>query len=380
MGRENFLTGIKFLLAAAFGLVFTLADVEAVAADGLRLKDVARFEGVRDNQLIGYGLVVGLAGTGDRLNNAPFTERSLVGMLERLGVAIDDERLLTRNVAAVMVTASMPGFTREGEKLDVTVSALGDARSLLGGTLLATPLTGADGHVYAVAQGSLIISGYEAGGQAASVSKGVPTAGKIPNGGTVEREIAFPLNELDLVRLSLNNPDFSTAQKVVESIEERFGEGAAKALDLATVEIVAPDAYRGNTTKLLAELEKLRVSADTPARVVVDERSGTIVIGENVRISQVAVTQGNITIQVSETPLASQPAPFSENGQTVVLPRTNVTVDDGGTSEFRVIDAPVSLQELVNGLNALGVAPRDVIAILQSIHSAGALHAELVVE
>lgn len=356
-----------------------------------RVKDITKIEGVRDNQLIGYGLVVGLAGTGDRLQNTPFTERSLVSMLERLGVAVSDEDLRTRNAAAVIVTANLPGFSRNGDKIDVTVSALGDARSLRGGTLIVTPLTGADGHVYAVAQGPLIISGYEAGGQAATTTKGVPTAARIPNGGTVERELAFPLNNLGLVRFILKNPDFVTAQRIAQAIDAELEGAFAKPLDLATVEVQVPPAYYGQVTDFLAEIETIEVDTDEVAKVVIDENSGTIVIGANVRISQVAVTQGNITIEVSETPLVSQPNPFTGGGgrgydggnggaQTVVAPRTNIYVDEGEASGFRVIDAPVTLQDLVNALNALGVPPNDVISILQTIKTAGALQAELIIQ
>lgn len=346
-----------------------------------RLKDLAKIEGVRDNQLIGYGLVVGLAGTGDRIQNAPFTERSLTSMLERLGVAISSEDLRTRNAAAVIVTASLPGFSRNGDQIDVSVSALGDARSLRGGTLLVTPLTGADGHVYAVAQGPLVISGFQAGGQAASVTKGVPTSARIPNGATVERELGFPINDLNTVRYILKNPDFTTAQRIADAIDTRIGGNFAQPIDLATVEIAVPADYRGRVTGFLASIEDVRVAADEVARVVVDENSGTIVIGANVRISQVAVTQGNITIQVRETPLVSQPTPFQRGDrEAVVVPRTEVNVDEGGSAEFAVIDAPVTLQDLVNALNTLGVPPRDVIAILQNIKTAGALHADLIVQ
>lgn len=346
-----------------------------------RLKDLAKIEGVRDNQLIGYGLVVGLAGTGDRIQNAPFTERSLTSMLERLGVAISSDDLRTRNAAAVIVTASLPGFSRNGDKIDVSVSALGDARSLRGGTLLVTPLTGADGHVYAVAQGPLVISGFQAGGQAASVTKGVPTAARVPNGATVERELGFPINDLTTVRYILKNPDFTTAQRIADAIDARVGGDFAQPIDLATVEVAVPADYRGRVTGFLANIEDVRVAADEVARVVVDENSGTIVIGANVRISQVAVTQGNITIQVRETPLVSQPTPFQRGDrEAVVVPRTEVDVDEGGSAEFAVIDAPVTLQDLVNALNTLGVPPRDVIAILQNIKTAGALHADLIVQ
>lgn len=383
----------RFFFQAAFAvmaMLLSLAFTHGPAAAASRVKDITKIEGVRDNQLIGYGLVVGLAGTGDRLQNTPFTERSLVSMLERLGVAVSDEDLRTRNAAAVIVTANLPGFSRNGDKIDVSVSALGDARSLRGGTLIVTPLTGADGHVYAVAQGPLIISGYEAGGQAATTTKGVPTAARIPNGGTVERELAYPINNLPLVRFILKNPDFVTARRIAQAIDARLDGSFATPVDLATVEVHVPDAYRGQVTEFLAEIESVEVETDEVARVVVDENSGTIVIGSNVRISQVAVTQGAITIEISETPLVSQPNPFTGGGgrrgggadgaETVVVPRTNINVDEGGASGFQVLDEPVTLQDLVNALNALGVPPNDVIAILQTIKTAGALHAELIIQ
>ncbi len=365
----------------SFGIFFFASTISFPAHAASRLKDLAKIEGVRDNQLIGYGLVVGLSGTGDRIQNAPFTERSIVSMLERLGVAITPQNLRTQNAAAVIVTASLPGFSRNGDKIDVSVSALGDARSLRGGTLLVTPLTGADGHVYAVAQGSLVISGFQAAGQAGSVTQGVPTSARIPNGATVERELGFPINDLERVRFILKNPDFTTAKRIADAIDARVGGDIADPVDLATVEVSVPADYRGQVTGFLASIEDVRVAADEVARVVVDENSGTIVIGANVRVSQVAVTQGNITIQVRETPLVSQPSPFQRGDrEAVVVPRTDINVDEGGSAEFRVIDAPVTLQDLVNALNTLGVPPRDVIAILQNIKTAGALHAELIVQ
>lgn len=379
--REDASQLLRTVFFSALSVFFFVSGIFTSADASSRLKDVAKIEGVRDNQLIGYGLVVGLSGTGDRIQNAPFTERSLVSMLERLGVAITPQNLRTQNTAAVVVTASLPGFSRNGDKIDVSVSALGDARSLRGGTLLVTPLTGADGHVYAVAQGNLMISGFQAGGQAGSVQQGVPTSARIPNGATVERELGFPINDLNSVRFILKNPDFTTAQRIAEAIDARVGASVANPIDLATVEVNVPQDYLGQVTGFLASIEDVPVTADEVARVVVDENSGTIVIGANVRVSQVAVTQGNITIQVRETPLVSQPTPFQRGDrEAVVVPRTDIAVDEGGTAEFRVIDAPVTLQDLVNALNTLGVPPRDVIAILQNIKAAGALHAELIVQ
>jgi flagellar P-ring protein precursor FlgI len=350
-------------------------------AEASRLKAITKIEGVRENQLIGYGIVVGLPGTGDRTQNALFTEQSVRAMLERFGVALPTDRILqTRNVAAVMVTASLPGFSRGGDRIDVTVSALGDARSLQGGTLLVTPLTAADGNVYAVAQGQLIIGGFQAQGAAGSIQRGVPTQGRIPEGATVERELAFPINDLDRVRLILKNPDFTTADRIAGAIDQRLSGSFARAVDLATVEVTVPAAYQGQVTTMLADLESIDVEADEVARVVVDESSGTIVIGNNVRISPVAITHGNITIRISERPIPSQPSPFSRVGETVVVPRTDIVAEEDQGNGFQVIEENVTLQELVDGLNAMGVTPRDMISILQTIKSSGALQAELVVQ
>ncbi|TWA64269.1 flagellar P-ring protein precursor FlgI [Azospirillum baldaniorum] len=356
-----------------------LLGAAAVAGDGLaqtRVKDLVTFDGVRRNQLIGYGLVVGLNGSGDRLINTPFTEQSLKGMLERLGINTRDEVLRTRNAAAVMVTASLPPFARQGTTIDITVSALGDATSLLGGTLLVTPLLGADGQAYAVAQGSLSVSGFSAGGVAANVTKGVPTSARIANGAIVERELKFALDETTGVRMALRNPDFTTANRIADAVAVRLGSSAVHVLDATTVDVRIPPRYTGAVARLIGDIEQLTVRPDGIARVVVDERSGTVVIGDDVRISRVAITQGNLTVRVVETPQVSQPQPFSD-GQTVVVPRTDVQVQEGNGRQFVTIGGNVSLQQLVNGLNALGVGPRDMVAILQAIKAAGALHADL---
>ncbi len=367
-------------MLASFAIALAIVTLPGSTAEASRLKDITKIEGVRDNQLIGYGLVVGLAGTGDRLQNNPFTERSLSSMLERLGVAVSDQNLLTRNTAAVIVTASLPGFSRGGDQIDVTVSALGDARSLQGGTLLVTPLTGADGNVYAVAQGPLIIGGFSAQGGAESIQRGVPTQGRIPEGATVERELAFPINDLDRVRLILKNPDFTTATRVAQAIDNRLSGRFAQAIDLATVEVSVPTDYRGSVTNMLSAIESIDIAVDDVARVVVDEGSGTIVIGSNVRISPIAVAHGNITIRITERPIPSQPSPFARQGETVVVPRTEIDVQEEMGVGFKALDEAVTLQELVDGLNALGVSPRDMISILQTIKTAGALQAELIVQ
>lgn len=355
-------------------ILFPLVSAQASS----RLKDVVDFEGVRDNMLVGYGLVVGLNGTGDTLTNSPFTERSLIGMLERLGINTsgDFNTIKTKNVAAVMVTATLPPFSAQGSKIDVIVSTMGDAKSLQGGTLLVTPLQGADGEVYAVGQGP-ISSGFTAQGQGASVTKGVPTSGRIAAGAIVEREIAFHLAELGKIRLSLRNPDFTTAQRIAEVINKHLNASLAFPTDSATVKLNIPDERQGNIVGLMTEIEQLTVVPDQIARVVIDEASGIIVMGENVHISTVAIAQGNLTIRINETPQVSQPGPLSQGGTTTIVPRTEVTVEEGKENKLALLHSGVTLQELVQSLNALGIGPRDMIAILQSIKTAGALQAEL---
>ncbi len=360
------------LLLPAPGFAAARADQASLS----RIKDLAAIEGVRENQLVGYGLVVGLNGTGDTLNNAPFTKQSLTSMLERLGVNTRGSNLRTVNVAAVMVTAKLPAFATQGTRTDVTVSALGDAKSLQGGTLLVTPLLGADGEVYAVAQGSLAISGFQAQGEAASITRGVPTVGRIANGGLIEKEIDYQINKLQDIRLALRNPDFTTAKRIAAAINDYMGANTAEPTDPSTVALHVPANYRGNIVKMLTEVEQLRVEPDQRARVVIDERAGIIVMGRDVRVSTVAVAQGNLTVTISEQPQVSQPAPFSR-GSTVVTPRTGVKVDAGEGKKLGIVSESVTLRELVDGLNALGIGPRDMIAILQAIKAAGALQADI---
>ena len=342
-----------------------------------RIKDITTFEGVRSNMLVGYGLVVGLNGTGDSLSNSPFTKQSLIGMLERLGVNVRDDALKTDNVAAVMVTATLPPFARHGTQIDVTVSALGDAKSLRGGTLLVTPLLGADGEVYAVAQGNPAVGGFSAGGKGTTVTKGVPTSARIPNGAIVEREVGFEMVNMKRVKLSLRNPDFTTARRVAQAINAFLGIPSAKALDPGTVMLTSPASYKGDLVALLTDIEQLSVTPDQVARVVIDENSGIIVMGENVRISTVAIAQGNLTIRITETPQVSQPAPFSTTGTTTTVERTEITIDEDKGKKLTVLRSGVNLQEFVNGLNALGISPRDMITILQAVKTAGALQAEI---
>ncbi len=342
-----------------------------------RIKDIVDFEGIRENMLVGYGLVVGLNGTGDDLGSAVFTRESLIGMLERLGVNARDAALDTDNVAAVMITADLPPFSRQGTRLDVTVSAIGDASSLLGGTLLVTPLLAADGEVYAVAQGSVAIAGFSAAGNAETVTRGVPTVGRIANGAIIERELDFALNNMRSVKVALRNPDLTTARRIADTVNDFLGLPAARSLDPATVQIAVPPKYNGDAVAMMTDIEQLRVTTDQVARVLIDERSGVIVMGENVRISTVAIAQGNLTIRVTETPQVSQPNAFANNGDTEVVDRTNIEIDEDEDRRLAVLPSGISLQELVNGLNALGVGPRDMITILQSIKAAGALQAEI---
>jgi flagellar P-ring protein precursor FlgI len=392
------------LAAAVFAASLVLASTVPAAAMS-RIKDICDFEGIRDNMLVGYGLVVGLNGTGDTLSQAIFTRESLIGMLERLGVNARDTALRTNNVAAVMVTATLPPFARQGARIDVTVSALGDAKSLLGGTLLVTPLLGADGEVYSVAQGSVSTGGVAAKGQGASVTKGVPTAGRVAEGAIVEREIGFELAKMHTMNLMLRNPDLTTARRVADVINAHLQDQDAHAVDPGTVELAIPAKYKGDMVGLLTNIEQLEIEPDEVARVVIDEANGIIVMGESVRISTVAVAQGNLTVRVTETPQVSQPGPFTAAGtttptvnaqgepqaperngvqfapsggaQTVVVPRTNIQVDEQKDRRMAVLPSGVSLQELVDGLNALGIGPRDMISILQAIKAAGALQADI---
>jgi len=353
---------------------FLICFALPVLAAPIRIKDLADFDGVRGNDLVGYGLVVGLNGTGDGLRNSPFTEEIMSNLLERLGVNVTGEMLRPKNVAAVFVTASLPPFSRSGSQIDVTISAIGDAKSLLGGTLVMTPLNGADGQIYAVAQGTIIAGGISAEGEAARVVQGVPTSGTIPRGARVEREVEFDFAGLQSMRLALRNPDFTTAGRIEAAVNRTFGRMATM-LDSGTVELN----LRGQSpAHVLAQLENLLVEPETRARVVVDQRSGTIVMGEDVRISRVAVAQGGLTLRIQETPLVAQPNPFSP-GQTVVVPRTQAAIEQDPGTGLAEIEGSTSLSQVVAGLNALGVAPYDMIDILKSINAAGALHAEFVV-
>ena len=365
----------RFRVTCAVVLALATALPARPAAATSRIKDLANIEGVRQNQLVGYGLVVGLNGTGDTLNNIPFTKQSLQAMLERMGVNIRGATIRTGNVAAVMVTGNLPPFGTQGTRMDVTVSSLGDAKDLRGGTLLVTPLLGADGNVYAVAQGSVAICGFQAEGEAAKIVRGVPTVGRIANGAIIEREIEFALNRLPNVRLALRNADFTTAKRIASAVNDYLGAKSAEPIDPSTVQLSIPPEFKGNVVAFLTEIEQLQVEPDIAAKIVIDERSGIIVMGRDVRVATVAVAQGNLTVTISESPQVSQPNPLSR-GRTVVTPNSRVGVTEDG-KKFALVKNGVSLQQLVDGLNGLGIGPRDLIGILQAIKAAGALEADI---
>jgi flagellar P-ring protein precursor FlgI len=360
-------TPVLFLAAFA-ALLLAPRDAAAV-----RIKDIATFSGVRDNQLTGYGLVVGLSGTGDKKDSA-FTMRTMVNMMEKMGVRVDMKQMKPKNVAAVMLTARMPVSAKPGTRLDVTVSSLGDSTSLLGGVLVQTPLKGVDGKVYALAQGALAVGGFSVTGNQAQAQKNVSTVAQIPGGGVVERAVPFEFNSQDHLTLSLNSPDFSTTNQIVDRINKALGGTFAKPVDSATVNLDIPSDFRGNMVPLMASLENIEITPDTAARVVVDEKTGTIILGRDVRISRVAVAHGNLQVTVQENQDVSQPGPFS-GGRTVVTPSTDLTA----TEEQRNLNIleGATLQELVDALNSVGAGPRDLISILRSMKAAGALHAHL---
>lgn len=364
----------KSAVFSIIGAVFLLAGGQAAASS--RIKDIADFEGVRENQLVGYGLVVGLNGTGDNIKSINFAKESLISMLDQLGINARDGQLKSKNIAAVMVTASLPPFARQGSRIDVMVSAMGDAKSLQGGTLIATPLSGANGEVYAVAQGQIATGSVSAQGNNASVTRGVPTSGRIANGAIIENEIDFALDNLKNIRIALRNPDFTTARRISDAINAMLGQPASKALDPATVDLQIPQEYEDKVVDLMTKVEQLQVQPDQLAKVVIDESSGIIVIGKDVKINRLAIAQGNLTIKISEIPMVSQPLPFS-NGTTITQNVTAIDVNEEVNSRLSVLDTGVNLQELVDGLNALGVTPRDLISILQAVKASGALQADI---
>ncbi|MEX1251108.1 MAG: flagellar basal body P-ring protein FlgI [Hyphomonas sp.] len=363
-----------FLVAAlSLSALFGAPQADAQA----RIRDIVNVEGVRQNDLVGYGIVVGLNGTGDSVRNAPFTEDSLTHMLERLGVNVQGEDIKPKNVAAVLVTASLPAFARNGSSIDVSVSSIGDAGSLEGGTLILTPLKGADNEVYAVAQGSIIVSGIDVKAQAARTTRGTPTGGSVPNGARIEREVNFDFNHRESIVLALRNPDFTTAARIEDTINAAFRSPIASMLDPGTVQLD----LRGisdSPSRLIASIENMPVLVASPARIVIDEKSGTIVLGEDVTISTVAIAQGDISISVTEYPVASQPNPFSE-GETIVMPRSDIEITQTGGGNIALLRPNVTLSQLINGLNALGVSPQEMADIIRAMKTAGAIHADLII-
>ncbi len=371
------MNSIKYLKICTFLIVSTMMSwsvPEAFASS--RIKDIADFEGVRDNQLVGYGLVVGLNGTGDNIKSIDFAKESIISLLDQIGINARDGQLKSKNIASVMVTANLPAFARQGSRIDVIVSAMGDAKNLQGGTLIATPLSGADGQVYAVAQGQIAVNAISAQGANQSISKGVPTSGKIANGAIVENEIPFVLDDMTNIRIALRNPDFTTSRRISDAINANLGTNVAKALDPGTVSVEIPEEYQGRLVDLMTRIEQLQVQPDQMAKVVIDESSGIVVIGKDVKINRLAIAQGNLTIKITEAPFVSQPLPFSD-GETIVESDTFIDVQEDTDSKLTVLNTGVSLQELVDGLNALGVSPRDLISILQAIKASGALQADI---
>lgn len=345
------------------------------SAEAIRIKDLASFEGVRDNQLVGYGLVVGLNGTGDS-DQTKVQIQSTVNMLERMGITTNVNDIKIKNVAAVMVTATLPPFAKQGNRLDVLVSSLGDAKSIAGGTLIMVPLKGADSQVYAVAQGSVLTNSFAFGGQGATAQKNHPTAGRVPNGALIERELPNTLAGKSVLNLNLNVADFTTASRIVIAVNDKFKAPVAVSSDPGSVSLTIPEAYLNRAVEFVAALERLEVKPDVQAKVVLNERTGTIVMGENVRMSTVAVTHGSLTLVIKETPLVSQPAPLSKTGETKVVPRTDVKVEEENR-RLMVMQEGASIGDVVRALNLMGVTPRDLISILQAVKAAGALQAEL---
>lgn len=366
---------ISIILLPVLALMISpLPDHRRGAAEGARLKDIASIVGVRDNQLVGYGLVVGLDKSGDE-DSSGFTVQSLVSMFNRLGITLDPREVDVKNVAAVIVTANLPAFARAGTKIDVLISSIGNAKSLAGGTLLYTPLKGGDGKVYAVAQGPISIGGFSFGGAGATATKNHPTVGRIAGGGLIEREMRFDFSAKNSIKLALNNPDFTTAARLARAINERFKTELAKPLDAGTIEVALLNGTADNAVEMVASLETIDIKPDMRAKAILDERTGTVVLGENVRVSTVAVSHGNLSVQIKEQPKVSQPQPFSQ-GATTVVPDTQIEVKEQ-EAKLLVVEQGVSIGEVVRALNAIGVSPRDLIAIFQAIKAAGALQAEL---
>jgi flagellar P-ring protein precursor FlgI len=367
------LSTLAISIALAVGLT-----VSTTAHAQVRIKDIVDVEGVRGNDLVGYGLVIGLNGSGDTIRNSPYTEEALSNLLERLGVNIQGSDFRPNNVAAVLVTSSLPAFARTGSRIDVNVSSIGDAKSLTGGTLIMTPLNAADGEVYAVAQGSVLVSGFSAEGASESITEGVPTSGTIPGGARIEREIDFDFQSMSKIRLALRSQDFTTAARIEEKINDALGRRIAAVMDAGTVSIDL-QGLNMNPSQLMGRIENITLTPAQTARVVIDQRSGTIVLGQDVKVSSVAIAQGNLSIKISEQPTVSQPNPFGY-GDSIVVPDTRIEVYDGPPGNIAIVNQTVTLPDLVAGLNALGVSPREMIDILKTIKAAGALHADLILQ
>ena len=364
---------LRLAIAGLLAAVFSLCALASVDCEAARIKDIANINGVRPNILIGYGLVVGLKGTGDK-NSTIFTNQTLSNMLEKMGVIVDPTATKVSNVAGVMVTAEMPPFAKAGNRLDVVVSSLGDATTLEGGVLMMTPLKGGDGRTYAVAQGALLVGGFSVGGQGASMQKNHPTVGRIPNGAIIEEEIAYD-SFGDALKISLKRPDFTNARRVVERINGLY-RGIASAQDGGTIIVEIPGAMKSDPVKFLSIIESLDISPDNYAKIVVDEKTGTIVIGEDVRIATIAISHGNVSVQIKESKKVSQALPLAQGGQTVVTADTQMNVQEE-KGHFVYLERGPSIKELVDALNAVGLSARDVITILRAIKAAGALQAEL---
>lgn len=361
----------------SIGLVFCLG-ISIAAANGVRVKDMVMVAGARDNQLVGYGIVVGLAGDGDK--NPVYTVQSMANMLQRFGITVPASTIQAKNVAVVMVTADIPAFIKPGSRLDVNVASLGDAKTLQGGVLLQTPLLGADGRVYAVAQGPVSIGGFSAGvdgGGGASVQKNHPTTGQIINGALVEREIPAEIVRNNHIELLLREPDFTSAARLAAAINHQFPD-TAQALDSTSVRVTLPEEARGAPIEFIAHLQAIEVTPDTPARIIINERTGTIVATSRIKISSCAVSHGGLTITIASTLDVSQPQPFSETGSTVVVPRTKTDVTESKGTLIALPDLP-TVEKVAAALNTLGVTPRDMMAIFQSMKQAGALQADLII-
>ncbi|MCU0576309.1 MAG: flagellar basal body P-ring protein FlgI [Desulfobacterota bacterium] len=361
---------MKKIIIAAILVVFTAQTVWAV-----RVKDLVQIQGVRENKLSGYGLVVGLNGTGDKAGTGTqYTLNAVANMLRNMGIQVNAEDLKMKNVAAVIVTASLPPFAKSTQRLDCTVSSMGDATSLAGGTLISTPLYGPDGKVYALSQGPVSVGGFAVSGSSGTgVTKNFPTVGMIPNGAVVERSLELRLSPQ--MTLVMNNPDFTTANRLVNSINTRLGTLAASATDLSTIHLNVPATYQNSLVDFVALIESVDVTPDNRAKVIVNERTGTVIMGSEVRIASVAIAHGNLRIKVSEQPQVSQPLPFSE-GKTTVVPQTDLDVEEGA-NRLILLRPGATIGDLVNALNAVGVSPRDLVVILQGIKRSGALYADL---